>query len=244
MDYFLARHYSSAQGRFTSPDEFAGGPDEFWVLGSEDGEKQALPYADILNPQSLNKYQSGFNNPIRYVDPDGHQTGKDPLTRFLEYVGLYTAAPHPNAGKQAILDQRIPGHNGMTVGDMYGIARGATEEAGKALGTVLGTLDPTGMVGAVQGGVKNIGAEALERLAVRQLEKRFPVITLGRQLTKTGVMADIIAISRSGNKAVVEEVSTGVSKSLSKIRGQLAAGFLNKKQQKEGSGLTLLIFRL
>jgi RHS repeat-associated protein len=25
LDYFLARYYSSAQGRFTSPDEFKGG---------------------------------------------------------------------------------------------------------------------------------------------------------------------------------------------------------------------------
>ncbi|HEV8370417.1 MAG TPA: RHS repeat-associated core domain-containing protein [Pyrinomonadaceae bacterium] len=26
LDYFLARYYSSAMGRFTSPDEFTGGP--------------------------------------------------------------------------------------------------------------------------------------------------------------------------------------------------------------------------
>jgi RHS repeat-associated protein len=102
LDYFLARYYSSAQGRFTSPDEFAGGPHEFWVLGSGDTEKQALPYARIANPQSLNKYQYSFNNPLRFVDPDGHQSGDDPLTKFLEFIGLYTPNVTPNAGKQAI----------------------------------------------------------------------------------------------------------------------------------------------
>jgi RHS repeat-associated protein len=72
LDYFLARYYSSTQGRFTSPDEFKGGPDELYVLGTGDEEKQALPYAEITNPQSLNKYSYTYNNPLRYVDPDGH----------------------------------------------------------------------------------------------------------------------------------------------------------------------------
>jgi RHS repeat-associated protein len=71
LDYFLARYYSSTQGRFTSPDEFKGGPDALSVLGSGDPEKQALVYADTTNPQSLNKYQYCFNNPLSCVDPDG-----------------------------------------------------------------------------------------------------------------------------------------------------------------------------
>ena len=29
-------------------------------------------YADLRNPQSLNKYQYSYNNPLRWVDPDGH----------------------------------------------------------------------------------------------------------------------------------------------------------------------------
>jgi RHS repeat-associated protein len=75
LDYFEARYYSSAQGRFTSPDEFKGGGarEARALANSAAQEKQALPYADLANPQSLNKYQYAYENPLRYVDPDGHR---------------------------------------------------------------------------------------------------------------------------------------------------------------------------
>lgn len=58
LDYFGARYFSAAQGRFTTPD---------W---SEKAEP--IPYADLENPQSLNLYTYGRNNPLRWNDPDGH----------------------------------------------------------------------------------------------------------------------------------------------------------------------------
>src|ERR1039457_2831824 len=71
LDYFGARYYSSAQGRFTSPDEFKGGiVDPF--TGKDIETNTALPYADITDPQTLNKYAYVRNNPLRYVDPNGH----------------------------------------------------------------------------------------------------------------------------------------------------------------------------
>ncbi len=40
-------------------------------------------YADIVDPQTLNKYQYALNNPLRYIDPDGHQE-KQSLTQRLK----------------------------------------------------------------------------------------------------------------------------------------------------------------
>ncbi len=58
LDYFGARYFSSAQGRFTSPD---------W---SE--KPQPVPYADLSDPQTLNLYSYVRNNPLRKADTDGH----------------------------------------------------------------------------------------------------------------------------------------------------------------------------
>jgi RHS repeat-associated protein len=52
LDFFLARYYSGAQGRFLSVDPGNAG------ASSED-------------PQSWNAYAYGRNNPLIYTDPDG-----------------------------------------------------------------------------------------------------------------------------------------------------------------------------
>jgi RHS repeat-associated protein len=52
LDYFLARYYSSAQGRLTSVDPENAGADED-------------------DPQSWNGYAYALNNPLLYIDPDG-----------------------------------------------------------------------------------------------------------------------------------------------------------------------------
>lgn len=58
LDYFGARYYSSAIGRFMSPD---------WSA-----KPQPIPYADLNDPQSLNLYTYVENNPLMRVDPNGH----------------------------------------------------------------------------------------------------------------------------------------------------------------------------
>jgi RHS repeat-associated protein len=58
LDFFGARYFSSAEGRFTSPD---------WAA-----KPQAGPYADFGDPQTLNLYGYVRNNPMGKGDPDGH----------------------------------------------------------------------------------------------------------------------------------------------------------------------------
>jgi len=58
LDEFGARYYSSAQGRFASPD---------WSASPS-----PVPYADLANPQTLNLCTYAQNNPLTYTDPTGH----------------------------------------------------------------------------------------------------------------------------------------------------------------------------
>jgi RHS repeat-associated protein len=71
LDYFEARYYSGVQGRFTSPDEFTGGPHELFDFADDTSENPML-YASLTQPQSLNKYQYTYNNPLSLTDPNGH----------------------------------------------------------------------------------------------------------------------------------------------------------------------------
>jgi RHS repeat-associated protein len=52
LDYFGARYFSGAQGRFTTVDPL-------------------MASAYVSNPQSWNRYTYALNNPLRFVDPNG-----------------------------------------------------------------------------------------------------------------------------------------------------------------------------
>ena len=58
LDYFGARYFSSAQGRWTSPD---------WSP-----IPRPVPYATLADPQTFNLYSYVRNNPLGRTDPDGH----------------------------------------------------------------------------------------------------------------------------------------------------------------------------
>jgi RHS repeat-associated protein len=68
--YLMARYYDANIGRFLTKDTFRGLEDE---------------------PQSLNQYAYTKNNPVMYVDPDGHHPGLlvAALVTALRVIGVY-----------------------------------------------------------------------------------------------------------------------------------------------------------
>jgi RHS repeat-associated protein len=69
-DYFGARYYASAVGRFMSPD---------WSA-----QEEPVPYAKLDNPQTLNLYSYVENNPLTSTDPTGHEGCCDVLPTMDE----------------------------------------------------------------------------------------------------------------------------------------------------------------
>jgi len=72
LDYFGARYYGAGMERWMSPDEFKDSGITDPSTGKVLFSPGPLPYADIENPQSLNKYAYVLDNPLRYTDPTGH----------------------------------------------------------------------------------------------------------------------------------------------------------------------------
>lgn len=72
-DYFGARYYASTMGRFLSPD---------WA-----DDPEAIPYAFLKDPQTLNLYSYVSNNPLRLRDRDGHHQECAPDTMTTNSKG-------------------------------------------------------------------------------------------------------------------------------------------------------------
>ena len=80
-----------------------------------------LPYADILNPQSLNKYVYAYNNPLRYNDPTGRWPSyvNDIHARIIERAFPGLSARQRQILKEASRRVDSPSRGGQEAGNSY-----------------------------------------------------------------------------------------------------------------------------
>jgi len=77
--YFGARYMDAGAGRFASPDP----------VGAVDPRTGKFNSELLHNPQMLNRYAYGLNNPYRYFDPDGN----NPLLILIFVGGIILSNP-------------------------------------------------------------------------------------------------------------------------------------------------------
>ena len=104
LDYFGARYYASNMGRMMSPD---------WSSKAE-----PVPYAKLDDPQSLNLYSYVRNNPLRFVDADGHEIDlkgddKDKATE-QQRLAANASKTDKNGVKESSLFKQTTDKNGKT----------------------------------------------------------------------------------------------------------------------------------
>jgi len=90
--YFGARYMEGKIGRFLSTDP----------IGPVDPKTGKVNTKNLLNPQRLNYYAYGLNNPYRYIDPDGEAVWDIADFGFFAY-DVYKFAKYPSWSNAADL---------------------------------------------------------------------------------------------------------------------------------------------
>ena len=179
--FYNARYYDPAIGRFISADTIVPGSGPLTVSPSDAvaQEMWAKRGGGTANPQELNRYSYGLNNPVKYTDPTGHCIfGLDTIV-CVAFVGavlvggsLIAVSSSPNSGMRwgdyDWTNWSIPGFAAET-GSSDSKAQGPFEKA-KSGGTHSGTYKqykdkPEKQLRKALGSYEDNVAEHAEKLA-------------------------------------------------------------------------------
>jgi len=167
--YFGARYMEAMIGRFVSPDP----------VGAVDPKTGGVNNKVLKNPQRINLYAYGLNNPYRYVDPDGNTVWDIADYGFFAY-DLYKFARDPSWSNAADLALDLPGLLPLipSVGAIKMVGKGvdkaidASRAAANSEEAIKGGLRFTqGQIRAFERQLAEHGRESLEK-SISKFERR------------------------------------------------------------------------
>jgi RHS repeat-associated protein len=183
LDEFPARYYASMQGRWMTPD---------WSARQE-----AVPYADIHDPQSLNLYRYAANNPASHFDSDGH-IGM--IGGILEWMGLLNPAQQSSQGSAQAQQSQVAVFSDEANGSPYQQKPGAA--ADRTVDYQAGKMDKSG----------HIDSHDIDRKATLTLHERLDpasktksVIIAKEPHSAKGVFKDYQYVPAGGEYRVVRD---------------------------------------
>jgi RHS repeat-associated protein len=97
-DYFGARYYASAMGRWMSPD---------WSAKAE-----PVPYSKLTDPQTLNLYSYVGNNPLSRFDDDGHEVI---TVQLRAYIPQANVGPYVGDNRGPTASQNVTSRTSITL---------------------------------------------------------------------------------------------------------------------------------
>jgi hypothetical protein len=171
LDYFLARYYSSAQGRFTSSDPL-------------------LSSATVYDPQSWNRYSYTLNNSLKYIDPFG---------MFEWDASLGGSASDEELKKQkggkGIVQQRDAIRKALAKAAEASTSKSLTDEQRAAVQRAVQSYGTEGQANGVAVGVGKVGTGAAAETSVN------PGVNNGALLTSDSagnVTANVLVTFKAG----------------------------------------------
>ncbi|MEK6303568.1 MAG: RHS repeat-associated core domain-containing protein [Acidobacteriota bacterium] len=171
LDYFLARYYSSAQGRFTSSDPL-------------------LSSATVYDPQTWNRYSYTLNNPLKYIDPFG---------LYVWDASLGGSATDEELKKQkdgkAIVGRRDAIRNALAKATEAGTSKSLNEEQRAAVQRAVQSYGTEGQANGVAVGVGKVEGGAVAETSAN------PVVNSGAFLTSDSagnVTANVLVTFKAG----------------------------------------------
>jgi RHS repeat-associated protein len=198
LDYFGARYYGSALGRFTSPDE---------------------PFADQHpeDPQSWNLYGYVRNNPLKNTDPDGRDCTNG-VSSCLNYIvgGLMAIGNIPSEALNApnhIANALISPFTDYRFSDLVSPTLTPTnvdQQQGMNAANAVMMVSPVGELGAASEAATAADIPLITRNAAQG--RAFQnAVAADTALTDTNVAQNVMVKTQSGVRTQIDVVSTNAS---------------------------------